>query len=656
MPSQSMRATPESILLPEHNTHTHRRAGQQSFLVACVLALLVLSETVLVEGQGFEPTSAVRNKRMHFSHANTEDGNYTVALSNNPFTSVLHTDFETGDVLDQSNPHYDERRWTFGYGVDLILRFDKGYTFCTSYVLVPAENAWPAGVRGLLYLVCLFYLFLGIAIISDIFMGAIEEITSEKEKIVLERRKDGTTHEKVILYAVWNETVANLTLLALGSSAPEIVLSVIETLQNLDKVPGKLGPGTIVGSAAFNLLVITAVCMWNVEEVKKVKEFGVFLITAVTSLLAYFWMIVVLQLITPDVIEVWEALATLFFFPLLVGFAYCQDRNWFRKSDDEGEDGSVAETSSDAGDTESLEGVPKASSQLKIRSKDRTGDDDEDDEERVLGARVAPGGGGGGGGTEITSAASLEPGDELLRAAGGGSGGGGGVSAAHGSDDGQPVATTSSKEGATKEANTPPPLSPPPSGGSPRSPASDSNVGLIMPGAADTTTPTATSAARTTPPPPPAASLPPLRRRSTPQVSAPVPVFEATEGGGGEGGGDLPRSSSSRRRRSSKILNARILECSEDDVKKILASTTRSRGSLTENSLRDALEKNCEEGSPAADTPHPGKHRKCSRSEYKMQAFKQVLSKNAVLSTIEKMTQAGSKPAPTTIRMWQHSC
>ena len=33
---------------------------------------------------------------------------------------------------------------------------------------------------------------------------------------------------QVIVVKVWNETVANLTLMALGSSAPEIMLSVIE--------------------------------------------------------------------------------------------------------------------------------------------------------------------------------------------------------------------------------------------------------------------------------------------------------------------------------------------------------------------------------------------------------------------------------------------
>jgi len=32
---------------------------------------------------------------------------------------------------------------------------------------------------------------------------------------------------------VWNETVANLTLMALGSSAPEILLSVLQTLKDL---------------------------------------------------------------------------------------------------------------------------------------------------------------------------------------------------------------------------------------------------------------------------------------------------------------------------------------------------------------------------------------------------------------------------------------
>jgi solute carrier family 8 (sodium/calcium exchanger) len=70
--------------------------------------------------------------------------------------------------------------------------------------------------------------------------------------------------ERSITVNVWNPTVANLTLMALGSSAPEILLSVIETVSTLGSTPGELGPSTIVGSAAFNLLVISGVSIYAV--------------------------------------------------------------------------------------------------------------------------------------------------------------------------------------------------------------------------------------------------------------------------------------------------------------------------------------------------------------------------------------------------------
>ena len=53
--------------------------------------------------------------------------------------------------------------------------------------------------------------------------------------------------------------------MALGSSAPEILLSVIEIYAE-DFEAGDLGPGTIVGSAAFNLFVIIAICVWSVPS------------------------------------------------------------------------------------------------------------------------------------------------------------------------------------------------------------------------------------------------------------------------------------------------------------------------------------------------------------------------------------------------------
>merc|ERR1719389_1116971 len=100
---------------------------------------------------------------------------------------------------------------------------------------------------------------MGVAIVADTFMVAIEVITStETEKTI----KDDDGKERVLRAKLWNDTVANLTLMALGSSAPEILLSVIELFRN-KMFSGELGPATVVGSAAFNLFVISAICVYS---------------------------------------------------------------------------------------------------------------------------------------------------------------------------------------------------------------------------------------------------------------------------------------------------------------------------------------------------------------------------------------------------------
>ena len=89
-------------------------------------------------------------------------------------------------------------------------------------------------------------------------MAAIEVITSQEREVTL-KKPNGETY--TVLIRIWNETVSNLTLMALGSSAPEILLSVIEIFGNHFEA-GDLGPSTIVGSAAFNLFIIIAVCIY----------------------------------------------------------------------------------------------------------------------------------------------------------------------------------------------------------------------------------------------------------------------------------------------------------------------------------------------------------------------------------------------------------
>lgn len=185
------------------------------------------------------------------------------------------------------------------------------------------ENSWHWAIRGVLYFVGLLWVFLGVGIVCDQFMAGIEEITAYERSVWVEVHKG--TKQKLHIKA-WNGTVANLTLMALGSSAPEILLSVIETVTN-QYFSGELGPSTIVGSAAFNLLMITAVCISSLPppDTRKIAGTKVFGITATTSIIAYVWLVIILSIITPSKVDVWEAVATLLMFPILVFLSYLAD-------------------------------------------------------------------------------------------------------------------------------------------------------------------------------------------------------------------------------------------------------------------------------------------------------------------------------------------
>ncbi|XP_063051305.1 sodium/calcium exchanger 1a [Engraulis encrasicolus] len=178
--------------------------------------------------------------------------------------------------------------------------------------------------RAIIYFVGLMYMFLGVSIIADRFMASIEVITSQEKEIVI-KRPDGEITTTTV--RIWNETVSNLTLMALGSSAPEILLSVVEVCgHGFDA--GELGPNTIVGSAAFNMFVIIGLCVSVIpdDDHRKVKHLRVFFVTAFWSVFAYTWLYLILAVITPGEVEVWEGLLTLLFFPICVLFAWVADR------------------------------------------------------------------------------------------------------------------------------------------------------------------------------------------------------------------------------------------------------------------------------------------------------------------------------------------
>lgn len=118
--------------------------------------------------------------------------------------------------------------------------------------------------------------------------------------------------------------------MALGSSAPEIMLSIIEIFGNGFEA-GDLGPNTIVGSAAYNLFVIIGYCVLVVPsgEIRRIRHLRVFFVTAAWSIFAYIWLYVIIAVISPEYVDLWEAGLTFLFFPLTVFTAYLVDKKIF---------------------------------------------------------------------------------------------------------------------------------------------------------------------------------------------------------------------------------------------------------------------------------------------------------------------------------------
>ncbi|XP_014088005.2 sodium/calcium exchanger Calx [Bactrocera oleae] len=182
-------------------------------------------------------------------------------------------------------------------------------------------------LRGIVYFLAMLYLFIGVAIVSDRFMEGIEVITSSERRLTVLNRHG---QRETITVHVWNETVANLTLMALGSSAPEILLSIIEMFQK-DFEAGDIGPGTIVGSAAYNLFIIIGICIVVIPkgQVRRIQHFRVFVVTATWSVFAYVWMCIITKYVTPHIVDIWEALVTLISFPIFVYHSYITERRLF---------------------------------------------------------------------------------------------------------------------------------------------------------------------------------------------------------------------------------------------------------------------------------------------------------------------------------------
>nr|GMD68914.1 pentatricopeptide repeat-containing protein At3g62890 [Ipomoea batatas] len=200
---------------------------------------------------------------------------------------------------------------------------------CEAYLLFKGETALGDGFRAFLYFMGIFYCFIGLSAITSRFFCSMENVVKHSRTVV---EIDPFTKTKIVKKEkVWNYTIADITLLAFGTSFPQISLATIDAIRNIGSLyAGGLGPGTLVGSAAFDLFPIHAVCVVvpKAGELKKISDLGVWLVELFWSFWAYIWLYIILEVWTPNVVTLWESLLTVLQFGLLLIHAYAQDKRW----------------------------------------------------------------------------------------------------------------------------------------------------------------------------------------------------------------------------------------------------------------------------------------------------------------------------------------
>ncbi|KAJ0808236.1 putative sodium/calcium exchanger membrane region [Helianthus annuus] len=200
---------------------------------------------------------------------------------------------------------------------------------CESYFIFHGETCIGAGFRTLLYLLLLAYCFIGLSAITARFFRSMEHVVQHSRVVTV---VDPVSNVKTVKHEkVWNFTVADISLLAFGTSFPQISLATIDAIRNIGQLyAGGLGPGTLVGSAAFDLFPIHAVCVVvpKAGELKKISDLGVWIVELFWSFWAYIWLYIILEVWSPNVITFWEALFTVLQYALLLLHAYAQDKRW----------------------------------------------------------------------------------------------------------------------------------------------------------------------------------------------------------------------------------------------------------------------------------------------------------------------------------------
>lgn len=111
--------------------------------------------------------------------------------------------------------------------LDVALAHEK----CKDYFLFRSEIYLGDGMRTTLYFMGIAYCFIGLSAITDRFFRSMENVVKQTRKVVV---IDPLTKVETVKYEkVWNYTIADIALLAFGTSFPQISLATIDAIRNL---------------------------------------------------------------------------------------------------------------------------------------------------------------------------------------------------------------------------------------------------------------------------------------------------------------------------------------------------------------------------------------------------------------------------------------
>lgn len=130
---------------------------------------------------------------------------------------------------------------------------------CESYFLFYGEVYLGVGLRTFLYFLALAYCFVGLSAITARFFRSMENVVKHSRKMV---EIDPYTNTEVIRYEkVWNYTIADISLLAFGTSFPQISLATIDAIRNIGNLyAGGLQSALFVSVVSVYLLNFKKKC------------------------------------------------------------------------------------------------------------------------------------------------------------------------------------------------------------------------------------------------------------------------------------------------------------------------------------------------------------------------------------------------------------